>query len=62
MSAINDKAMGKLISERDEEKIGQCAEMNAGNCNFKLLGRLCEHCSAFEEKDVPRNCPWVRKI
>lgn len=61
MSAINDKAMGNSISDRDVEQIGKCAEKNAGDCNSKLLGELCEHCSVWMEKNVPRDCPWVRK-
>jgi len=45
---------------RDAEKIGNCAEQNANDCNFEL-GSLCKSCSVWIDKNVPRNCAWVRK-
>jgi len=59
--SVNNNETIRPIKKRDEEEIGLCAEKNAGNCNFRLLGILCEHCSVWIEKNVPRDCPWVRK-
>ena len=49
------------ISPNDIERIGACAEQNANDCNFDF-GELCKFCSVWIDKNVPRNCPWVRKI
>lgn len=48
------------ISSNDIERIKVCVEQNTNNCNFDL-GRLCKFCSVWIDKNVPRNCPWVRK-
>jgi hypothetical protein len=48
------------VTNRDAEKIGNCAEQNANDCNFEL-GSLCKSCSVWIDKNVPRNCAWVRK-
>ncbi len=48
------------ISPNDIERIGVCAEQSANDCNFEL-GELCKFCSVWIDKNVPRNCPWVRK-
>ena len=60
VSEVN-KIDSHSITDRDIERIGECAEKNAGACDFKLLGMLCEYCSVSGEKNVPRNCAWVRK-
>ena len=48
------------ISEKEIEQIGKCAEQNAPDCDFGL-GALCEFCCVWVNKNVPRDCPWVRK-
>ena len=48
------------VNGKEVEKIGECAEQNASNCNF-VLGELCEFCSVWINKNVPRDCLWVRK-
>lgn len=55
-----DKESLNNVNSSDTEQIRICIEQNANNCNFEL-GELCKFCFVWINKNVPRNCPWVRK-
>lgn len=53
--------LSEKLSERDIKRIGECAEENSGrDCGFRL-GRLCQFCSVWIKRNIPRCCAWVRK-